>query len=120
MTSTMTRFQKLTSDPSQTKFLILNPSSFPSNKSSTPPAQNGENVFLEEALRECENEKVELRNENVEWRTFVGELEEWVERIGEVEGVLIRNSDALVMGIDDADEGDQVNYLPLLFFSPHN
>lgn len=111
MTSTMTRFQKLTSDPAQTKFLILNPSSFPLNKSSAPSAQSADSAFLKEALRECENEKVELRNENVELRTFVGELEEWVERIGEVKGVMIRNSDALVMGIDDTDEGDQVSHL---------
>ena len=90
------RLSKLTTDTTQTKFLLLNPSitSPPTrtntNKRSPTPLSNTSNEFqhleseitlLKTALEESELVREELRGENKELRSFVGELGEWVEKL---------------------------------------
>lgn len=96
LTSLHLRLSKLTTDSTQTKFKLLNPSttsSSPTNgqrqKSpiSTPTASNdfqqlsAELRLIKSAMEELENVREELSRENRELRGFVGELGEWVEKL---------------------------------------
>lgn len=94
LTSLHSRLSKLTTDSTQTKFKLLNPSttSSPTNGQrrspiSTPTASNefgqleAELRLVKSAMEELEVVREELSRENRELRGFVGELGEWVEKL---------------------------------------
>ncbi|GAA5840083.1 hypothetical protein JCM5353_008110 [Sporobolomyces roseus] len=94
LTSLHSRLSKLTTDSTQPKFKLLNPSttSSPTNGQrrspiSTPTASNefgqleAELRLVKSAMEELEVVREELSRENRELRGFVGELGEWVEKL---------------------------------------
>lgn len=136
MQTTQTKFQRLTSDPAQTKFIILNPSSFPTTSSSILPASissrsttatitnktlsaaehnkqinlEGENLLISEALKESDETLRTVKHDNFEMRELLGEIQDWCSVIGEIKGVQLGATN------DDDKDHDQVDLVS--FFSP--
>jgi hypothetical protein len=105
--STLTRLQRLSSDPSQSKFIVLNPISLSSSLPPTPASilhskiSSSEVTLLEESLRESHEGRMECEGENRGLREVLGEVGEWCEGILDLRGIGRE-------GLDE-DEGDQVS-----------
>jgi hypothetical protein len=118
----MVRLQRLTSDPAQTKFLVLNHSlsssaSAPPNRGSksssssspTSPSHTNHNdaaevVFLQEALDYCDEERRRGEEENAKLRELLGEVGEWTEGMLEMNGVKGGEEQQEAAAALDADE----------------
>lgn len=122
----MTRLQRLTSDPAQSKFVVLNPtvlsslptssarvskSSLSSSRTPTPLSNNSETeaevAFLQEALDECEAERRRFERENQGLRGLVGEVGEWTEGMLEMDGVKGSEQDEAAKAMENG--GDEVS-----------
>ena len=122
----MARLQRLTSDPTQSKFVVLNPaaltslttssarpskSSMSSSRSPTPISNNSateaEVTFLQEALDVCEAERRRFESENEDLRGLVGEVGEWTEGMLEMDGVKGSEQDEAAKAMEDG--GDEVS-----------
>lgn len=97
LSSALARLQRITSDPAQTKFIVLNPL----HRSAPLPSRDGsegELALLEEGLAESHEARVWAEGENRELRELVGEVEEWAEAVRELRG----------LAGDDEEIGDEV------------
>lgn len=100
----MARLQKLTSDPAQSKFVVLNTGALPAPTShaslaasARPAARNGssstrtptptssapsaalesELAFVQDALDTCDKERIRLEQENGELREVLSDVDDW-------------------------------------------
>lgn len=123
----MTRLQRLTADPTQSKFVVLNPvagslttssarpskSSLSSSRTPTPVSDSSvdqaEVTFLQEALDECETERRRFESENEGLRSLVGEVGEWTDGMLELKGVKGAEQDEAAKAMEDV--GDEVSSL---------
>lgn len=103
MTTTLVRLQRLSSDPVQTKFVVLNPvlrgGRVPTVAAATR-ANAGELALLEEALGECDSARRRVEGENAELRELIGEVEEW-----SMEMVKLRGVGSVEVAVVEAVEG---------------
>ncbi|ORY88107.1 hypothetical protein BCR35DRAFT_351231 [Leucosporidium creatinivorum] len=132
VSATMTRLQRLTSDPTQSKFVVLNPtavsslttssarpskSSLSSSRTPTPVSDSSvdqaEVTFLQEALDECEAERRRFESENEGLRSLVGEVGEWTDGMLELKGVKGAEQDEAAKAMEDV--GDESYMIP----TPH-
>lgn len=91
--------QRLTSEVTQSKFTLLNPTlrlkasaSLRNNAASLSSSSNysaaeAEMALLEDALDDCEQSRRAAAGENVELRELIAEVEEWTDRMGQLRGV---------------------------------
>ncbi|GAA5873923.1 hypothetical protein JCM1840_000232 [Sporobolomyces johnsonii] len=134
VTALHARLQKLTSDSSQTRFVVLNSPLLPSSSSpsaasppgpfsrsrlpastrsptpssSSDPALLAELDLLRAALSELDETRVHLQGENTELRRFVGDVGEWVDGVLELEGLLEVDGSEGDEGGDEAREAREM------------
>lgn len=114
MQSTTTRLSKLTADPTQTKFVVLNPGALPSvtlgtaaSRSRRGPlsgpsahesakldaqvelaaASQAEAAMLAEALEECDQDRRRAEHDVRELRELVGDVNDWAGAMLKLRGI---------------------------------
>lgn len=129
----MARLQRLTSDVTQTKFIVLNANALPapsgntqfaasarpasrlgsSSRAPTPvsPAANGalesEVALLQNALDTCDKERSRLEHENNELREVLSDIHEWTTGVkDDLKDVDVESEEG--EAADDFNEADEV------------
>lgn len=137
----MARLQKMTSDVTQSKFVVLNASALPtstsnahmsasarpgsrlgSSRAPTPVSPTGstaalesEVVLLQDALDTCDKERLRLEHENNELREVLSDIHEWTTGVkDDLKEINVEEEEGETG--DDANEADEVG---LYMITPH-
>lgn len=89
--------------------LRLSSSSHLYASASASTSTSSEVGLLEDSLRECDQSRQFFANENGQLRELIGDVEEWVEGMGQLRGISTR--------VDDIERNHEVSLLSLRFSS---
>ncbi|KAM0787372.1 hypothetical protein ACM66B_003458 [Microbotryomycetes sp. NB124-2] len=94
MSSTMARLQRMTSDATQSKFVVLNSQALIATSTSKASTLSGkassskaETALLQSALDECDKERRRCEQECSKLRALIGQVDEWAEGVFEIEAI---------------------------------
>ncbi|KAK4049049.1 hypothetical protein OIV83_004411 [Microbotryomycetes sp. JL201] len=93
MASTMARLQRMTSDATQSKFVVLNAqalnvtTTFRGNNGAPKSSSKAETALLQSALDECDKERKRCEQECSKLRALIGQVDEWAESVMDIEAI---------------------------------